>query len=702
VSRRENRRLAVTRDVDFDDAFAFDDERVGEDARFAEMALEHIAATENAAEMDSFFDTAHDEAEWDARFGGGARQSGFAGVAGDDLAMDFLGASSARRGGRATTRDDLNLPDQAMEDLLGRVAGDRLPENGGLDPFDARDSQALPEEAPDERGLPPLPLDESDEDEDAPYRPDDTDAEAGTGTGTGTGNASGALNVTHSSVAPSPAMLELEAAARARAGKAVRPRRAGKPRPGTARHRMQTVDAETHLGGGAYRMWLKDASDTRVRGGRPCFGTAPVSKPTSIGGRPGEDAARGDFFETLFMGGPRGGVLFRAAARDGEACAGLRAHFHALFEARRQPWPTCARGARAREPNAEGDGARHPEEALALEAEALALEAEREVALERDRERRGKLKHLKRSEALGEVSSDDEGGYKPGPIAMAHGDDDDDVLPPPPMYESDDDDDALPPRDAFRASGSGLGARRRRGLSLADLLEGCFVDERDARSFSVSGAAKNAWAAATGSLRFGSDAGNAPSSIRAASSGDTRSTYGVSQYRLRESEPSQSAMSLAARGASAGSVGGSLAPAAYNLMQFLSRGVFTGATRVASLRALCADNGLRRGSAARCFYQTLVLAGGGYLDAAQDLSEPYGEILIRPGARWMAEGEKSAEEGGGRKRGADDDDDDDDDGDDDGDGSEPEPSEAPSESEPEPEPEPEPVPARRSKRARRG
>ena len=264
------------------------------------------------------------------------------------------------------------------------------------------------------------------------------------------------------------------------------------------------------------------------------------------------------------------------------------------------------------------------------------------------------------------------------------------------MYESDDD--AIPPQDAFRASGSGLGARRRRGLSLADLLEGCVVDERDARSFSVSGAAKNARAAATGSLRFGSDAGNAPSSIRAASSGDTKSTYGVSQYRLRESEPSQSAMSLGARGASAGSVGGSLAPAAYNLMQFLSRGVFTDGRCVAPLRALCADNGLRRGSAARCFYQTLVLAGGGYLDAAQDLSEPYGEILIRPGARWMAEGEKSAEEGGGRKRGADDGDGDDDDGD----GSEPEPSEAPSESEPEPEPEPEPVPARRSKRARRG
>ena len=217
----------MTRDVDFDDAFAFDDERVGEDARFAEMALDHIAATEGAAEMGSFFDTAHDEAEWDARFGGGARQSGFAG-AGDDLAMDFR-ASSARRGGRATTRDDLNLPDQAMEDLLGRIAGDRLPEGGGLDPFDARDSQALPEEAPDERELPPLPLDESDEDEDAPYRPDDTDAEAGTGTGTGT--ASGALNVTHSSVAPSPAMLELEAAARGARRKAVRAPR-GQAAPG--------------------------------------------------------------------------------------------------------------------------------------------------------------------------------------------------------------------------------------------------------------------------------------------------------------------------------------------------------------------------------------------------------------------------------------------------------------------------------------
>ena len=226
-------------------------------------------------------------------------------------------------------------------------------------------------------------------------------------------------------------MLELQAAARARERNAVRPRRAGKPRPGTARHRMQTIDAETHLGGGAYRMWLKDNSDTRVRGGRP---VSEDAAETYLGVAPAEDAVRGDFFDALFMRGPRGGVQFRTAARDGEACAGLRAHFRALFEARRQPWPTCARGPRAaREPNKDGGGERHPEEALALEAEALALEAEHEMALDRDRERRGRLKHLKRSEAFGDVSSDDGGGYKPGPIAMGHGDDDDDVLPPLPM-----------------------------------------------------------------------------------------------------------------------------------------------------------------------------------------------------------------------------------------------------------------------------
>ena len=51
--RRETRRHAVTRDVDFNDAFAFDEVEVREDglrfsdARFAEMALEHAAGNED-------------------------------------------------------------------------------------------------------------------------------------------------------------------------------------------------------------------------------------------------------------------------------------------------------------------------------------------------------------------------------------------------------------------------------------------------------------------------------------------------------------------------------------------------------------------------------------------------------------------------------------------------------------------------------
>ena len=81
----------MTRDVDFNDAFAFDEVEVREDglrfsdARFAEMALEHAAGNEDEH---AFFDAAHDEAEWDARFGAAARA---AGVDDDDLAMEFLG-----------------------------------------------------------------------------------------------------------------------------------------------------------------------------------------------------------------------------------------------------------------------------------------------------------------------------------------------------------------------------------------------------------------------------------------------------------------------------------------------------------------------------------------------------------------------------------------------------------------------------------
>ena len=360
------------------------------------------------------------------------------------------------------------------------------------------------------------------------------------------------------------------------------------------------------------------------------------------------------------MGGPRGGVLFRAAARarDGEACAGLKAHFHALFEARREPWPR-APAARARASRTR-TAPRHPAEALALEGRSYDPEAmEETVALERDRERRGKLKHLKRSEALGEVSSDDEGGYKPGPITMAHGDDEDDVLPPPPMYESDDDGGRLrmlsaPPGPASAPAGAGACPWRTcwRAASWTSAT-------RAASPFPAP--RKTRGRRPTGAFASGATPGTRLRPFIRGSSGDTKSTYGVSQYRLRESEgatqPRESGRAM--RGASADAWAGVLAQAAYNLMQFLSRGVFTDGRCVAPLRALCADNGLRRGSAARCFYQTLVLAGGGYLDAAQDLSEPYGEILIRPGARWMAEGEKSAEEGGRRKRGADDGDGDD-------------------------------------------
>ena len=47
-----------------------------------------------------------------------------------------------------------------------------------------------------------------------------------------------------------------------------------------------------------------------------------------------------------------------------------------------------------------------------------------------------------------------------------------------------------------------------------------------------------------------------------------------------------------------------------------------------SLSDLCARNHLRRGQAARCFYNCLVLIGGGYLDAEQDVSVPYGDIVL--------------------------------------------------------------------------
>ena len=57
-----------------------------------------------------------------------------------------------------------------------------------------------------------------------------------------------------------------------------------------------------------------------------------------------------------------------------------------------------------------------------------------------------------------------------------------------------------------------------------------------------------------------------------------------------------------------------------------------------SLSWLCTQYDLPRSKAAKCFYQCLVLVGGGFIDAAQDLSEPYGEILIRPGGKFYGGG----------------------------------------------------------------
>ena len=155
--------------------------------------------------------------EDELEFGGGGR------------ATNANGRKNVARPAGPHTRDDLTLPDQGMDDLMGRAAGGDL----------YNDSQRLPEYDPheydsDDAGLPPLPLDDDDE----TYQPSKPTAAAqGTGTGTGTGTG---LNVTHSSVAPSPAALELEAAARNRGMNQVQPvRKQRAARPGTARHRMQ-------------------------------------------------------------------------------------------------------------------------------------------------------------------------------------------------------------------------------------------------------------------------------------------------------------------------------------------------------------------------------------------------------------------------------------------------------------------------------
>ena len=658
------RREAVTRDVDFDDACLLDDERGAFDMNFAEIAVDGM----NARDYDDAFFATADDAEYERyerEMGAGA-----SGYREDDLLQIDNGAQQKKKNHRGTTRDDLNLPDQGMDDLMGRVGGEmgnrrasgRIQE---FNPFEHNDSQHLPEydleSDSEDGGLPPLPLDD---DDDAAYQP--TNASDGTGYGTGTGTGT-ALNVTHSSVAPSPAMLELEAAAKARAGKQVRPvRKARAARPGTARHRMQTIDQETHLGGDAYRMWLHDNSDTVVAGGRP-FPTDRQVDPERAAERlngSDEKTIREEFFDALFLKGEAGcGLLFRKEARD-DVCYSFRNHFVDLFEARKQPWPILI-NSRAKGGFGENQRQRHPEEELAAEAEALAREAERELSVEQRRERRGRLKHLKRSEALGDLSSDDEGGYKPGPIAMG-GEVDKHNLPPmddsdedqlPPMNDSDDE---RPNEDVFRAANRNVNTD---GLSLADLLEGCAMD--DMRSFSV-GVSQQKSGGSQGLSRdfFGSE--NATSSVGVvvgsasrskAASGDT--SQRVTQYKLKESETpddqAHGAMFHAARSASVNRVGS----AAYNLMQFLSRAVFAAeddepAVVSASLQNLCHDNALTKSKAARCFYQTLVLVSGGFLDAKQDLSVPYGEIAIKPG-KGFEKGSKR-----GREEGAEDEEDEDD------------------------------------------
>ena len=706
--------------------------------------------------------------EDELEFGGGGR------------ATNANGRKNVARLAGPHTRDDLTLPDQGMDDLMCRAAGGDLYNRrvGGVggnenefNPFDINDSQRLPEYDPheydsDDAGLPPLPLDDDDE----TYQPSKPTAAAqGTGTGTGTGTG---LNVTHSSVAPSPAALELEAAARNRGMNQVQPvRKQRAARPGTARHRMQvrvvlpksrhtvcrfsehtvcpytaqhetetflfqkqTIDAETHLGGDAYRMWLHDNSDTVLEFGRPFPADlhVDITRDARFFTASDEKIVREGFFDACFLQGDRGGILFKADAADG-VCYQLRDHFASFFEARRQPWPVAV-PLRQRNARDEPGRPRHPEEDLAAEAEALAEEAEREMAMERQRERRGRAKHLKRSEALGDLSSDDEGGYKPGPIAMG-GEDDEHYLPPmddddehelPPMDDDDDGAEAAQNHDAFRNTR----APNRNGLSLADLLEGCSVDET--HSFSV-GVSQNK-SGSQGEIRsgdfFGSEnAGDAPSSIGAAAASASRSkTKSLTQYVLKKSctpgdsiDATGAAMNAAANSASVGNVGS----AAYNLMQFLARAVFVeppgvdedGADgdgnkndakkhqplRAASLQTLCVANALSKSKAARCFYQTLVLVGGGFLDVKQDLSVPYGEILIRPGKRF------EAASGGKRARAEEETEDDEESGNSETDADEgevPEVSHEMTEVSEDvsevPESPPGRVPARRSKRARRG
>jgi hypothetical protein len=79
--------------------------------------------------------------------------------------------------------------------------------------------------------------------------------------------------------------------------------------------------------------------------------------------------------------------------------------------------------------------------------------------------------------------------------------------------------------------------------------------------------------------------------------------------------------------------------ASLNLLQFLSRAVFTTEKpdtemESVSVTDLCVRNHLSRAKAARLFYQTLVLVGADFLTAYQDESEAFGEITLVPGPRF--------------------------------------------------------------------
>jgi len=201
--------------------------------------------------------------------------------------------------------------------------------------------------------------------------------------------------------------------------------------------------------------------------------------------------------------------------------------------------------------------------------------------------------------------------------------------------------------------GGGFTPSSRGGFSLADMLDGRAMDAgQDALNYSMGASIEASFrgdgpGSGGGNFEVGSE-GPEPSSIGGLGSISMSVPERLTQYKLKESGPadgeedtdgegegegdagavaSGEAMLAAARSASAVAVG----QPAYNLLQYLSANVFNGhlgsgggGVGAKSLSELCVENRLSRGKSAKCFYQCLVLVGGGFLDAAQDLSRPYG------------------------------------------------------------------------------